>query len=324
MSMSHTILQPLSPSAKQVCVYGTSVCMHSQHGSGAVIVSSRKTGFVNFGVSRESGGAVRAPGNAGDKRVKRKRGNRSVVAVAARIERGYLKRTAGSTACVNNHGDSEEQEAMAVAIQQLNARLQQQETAVTVLAQERERLAQQVQSMASTPRQRVQAGVVDTRVIGKPDQFDGDPMKYADWSFKLRSYLGAVDQRYQEELTKTESSSTPRLNANLGSEESALSTQMYYILVMTTAGAALDKCHNAGVNEGFEAWRQFVMEWEPKLRTRYVGLLMNVLGYRFRDDIPTKLAAFERTVHDYENQSTKTVDDDIKIGVTMLGWRTCE
>ena len=182
---------------------------------------------------------------------------------------------------------------------------------MTILAQQRERLAQQVQSIASTPRQRVQAGVVDTRVIGKPDQFDGDPMKHADGSFKLRSYL--------EELTKTESSSTPRLNANLGSEESALSTQMYYILVMTTAGAALDKCHNASVNEGFEAWRQFVMEWEPKLRTRYVGLLMNVLGYRFRDDIPTKLAAFERTVHDNENQSTKTVDDDIKIGVTMLG-----
>ena len=55
---------------------------------------------------------------------------------------------------------------------------------------------------------------------------------------------------------------------------------MCYILVMTTAGAALKKCHNAGVNEGFGAWRQFVMEWEPKLRTRYVGLLMNVLVYR--------------------------------------------
>ena len=46
--------------------------MHSQHGSGALIVVSRKTGFVNFGVSRESGGAVTAPGNAGDKRVKEK------------------------------------------------------------------------------------------------------------------------------------------------------------------------------------------------------------------------------------------------------------
>ena len=37
------------------------------------------------------------------------------------------------------------------------------------------------------------------------------------------------------------------------------------------------------------------MEWEPKLRTMYVGLLKNVLVYRFRDDIPNRLAAFERT-----------------------------
>ena len=190
---------------------------------------------------------------------------------------------------------------MAAAIQQLNARLQQQETAETALTQERESLARQVQSLTGTPGQRVRARVVDTRVIGKPDQFDGDPMKYADWSFTSRSYLGAVDQQYQQELATTEASSTPRLNANLDGEKSALSTQMYYILVMTIAGASLDKCHNVDVNEGFDAWRQFVMEWEPKLRTRYVGLLMNVLGYRFRDDIPTKLAAFERTVHDYEN-----------------------
>ena len=37
-----------------------------------VIVSLRNTGFVNFGVTRASGGAVRAAGNAGDNRVKRK------------------------------------------------------------------------------------------------------------------------------------------------------------------------------------------------------------------------------------------------------------
>ena len=85
-------------------------------------------------------------------------------------------------------------------------------------------------------------------------------MKYADWSFKLRSYFEAVNQRYQQELTTTEASSTPRLSATLSSDGSALSTQLYYILLMTTAGAALDKCHNAGVNEGSEAWGQFVME----------------------------------------------------------------
>ena len=78
---------------------------------------------------------------------------------------------------------------MAAAIQQLNAHVQQQETAVTMLTSERESLARQVQSLTGTTGQRVRVGVVDTRLIGKPDQFDGDPMKYADWSFKVRSYL---------------------------------------------------------------------------------------------------------------------------------------
>eukprot|EP00959_Pyramimonas_sp_CCMP1952_P294361 6157045-Pyramimonas_sp.AAC.1 len=43
------------------------------------------------------------------------------------------------------------------------------------------------------------------------------------------------------------------------------------------------------------------------------------MSYRFRDDIPSALAAFERLVHDYESQSQKTVDDDTKIGVALLG-----
>ena len=175
---------------------------------------------------------------------------------------------------------------MAAAIQQLNARPKQKETTVTILTSERESLARQVQNLTATStstqcqRFGVRAGVVDSGVIGKPEQFDGDPMKYADWSFKMKSYLGAVDQRYQQELTTTEASPTPRLNATFDSEGSAFSTPMYYTLVMTKAGAALDKCHNDSVNEGFEAWRQFVMDWEPKLRKRFVGLLMNVLGYR--------------------------------------------
>ena len=60
-----------------------------------------------------------------------------------------------------------------------------------------------------------------------------------------------------------------------------------------------------------------MIEWLPKL----VGLTMNVLSYRFKDDMRTRLAVFERLVH--ESQSSETVDDDTKTGVTVLGWRTC-
>ena len=119
---------------------------------------------------------MRAPGSAGDKRVKRKRGCRSAAAVAARIERGYLKRTrtAGGTACVNNHVDSRGTEMMAAAIQQLNARLQQQETAVTILTQERERLARQVQRMTGTPDQCDGEIVPRSRGSAVPARVDDD------------------------------------------------------------------------------------------------------------------------------------------------------
>ena len=163
--------------------------MHSHHGGGAVIVSSRKTGFVNFGVSRESGGAVRAPRNAGDKRVKRKRGNRSVAAIAARIERGYLKRTAGCTACVNNHGDSRGTRSDG------SGHPAAERTSTTtrdgdVDTRTRKRKTRTASAEHGEHAKTARAGRSSRHTgVGKPNQFDGDPMKYADWSCKLRSYL---------------------------------------------------------------------------------------------------------------------------------------
>ena len=96
---------------------------------------------------------------------------------------------------------------MTMAVQQLYVQLQQlQETLATILQAARIELEEQVQNATSTTTHE-------------------EPMIRADRLFKLRSYLGAVDQRNELELTTTEESSTPRLNM-------ALNTQMYYILVM--------------------------------------------------------------------------------------------
>ena len=162
---------------------------------------------------------------------------------------------------------------MTMAIQQLNVRLQQfQETLATILQAARNELVEQVQNATSTTTHE-------------------EPMIRADRLFKLRSYLGAVDQRNKlEPVTTTEESSTPRLNR-------ALSTQMYYILVMMKT---LNRCRNASVSEDFAERRQFVREWEP----RFVGLLRNVLSCRRKDDIPTQL--------------TETVIDDIMTDVNVL------
>ena len=156
---------------------------------------------------------------------------------------------------------------MTVAIQQLYVRLQQfQETLATILQEARNELVAQVQNATSTTTHE-------------------EPMKRADRLFKLRSYLGAVDQRNELELTITEEASTPSLNR-------ALSMLMYYILVMMKT---LYRCRHADVNEEFTGRRQFVREWEP----RFVGLLRNVLSC----DIPAQLPLA------HESQSSETVID---------------
>ena len=132
-----------------------------------------------------------------------------------------------------------------------------------------------------------------------------EPMIRADRLFKLRSYLGAVDQRNELELTTTEESSTPRLNRTL-------STLMYYILVMMKT---LYRCRNASASEEFAGWRQFVREWEP----RFVGLLRNVLSCRRKDDMPTQL--FETVIDDIMTDVNVLRTEDGRV-VACLIWES--
>ena len=140
-----------------------------------------------------------APGDAGVKTVKRKRAMQSNSDCSqSSIKRGqplWIRElsTAGSTACQQTMSTPEEQ--MTMANQQLNVQLQQfLETLETILRTARIELEEQVQSATSTTTHK-------------------DPMIRADRLFKLRSYLGAVDQRNELELTITEEASTTRLDA---------------------------------------------------------------------------------------------------------------
>ena len=84
------------------------------------------------------------------------------------------------------------------------------------------------------------------------------------------------------------------------------------------------KCYNAGVTEGFESWRQFVLQWEPKLASRFVGLLMQLLTFQFEGDLSHKVSQFDRLIAAYETQAKKKVDDDIKVGVAIVGMRNAK
>ena len=172
---------------------------------------------------------------------------------------------------------------------------------------------------ALEPRQPAPANqLVDTRLIGKPQSYDGDPTKFPDWSFAMKSYMSALNPAYQA-LLNVEASQVPMRNASLDPENAALGTQLYYVLVMLCTGSALNKCYNAGPGEGYETWRLFVAQWAPKLASRFVGLLTQLMSFHFDGDLVYKIGLFERLCCDYESQSGKRVEDDTKVGVMLLG-----
>ncbi|CAK0856447.1 unnamed protein product, partial [Prorocentrum cordatum] len=144
---------------------------------------------------------------------------------------------------------------------------------------------------------------VDTRLIGKPELFYGERAKWSDWAFIFRAYLAAIDAK----------------NVDLDQPwKASLSSQLYYLMVMLFRSAAQDKMSTVSSGEGLEAWRQSVLDWDPKIRTRGVGLLIRILTATFSGDIPQSLDQFEHLIREYEQQSKKVCDEDLKIGLVVV------
>jgi hypothetical protein len=63
----------------------------------------------------------------------------------------------------------------------------------------------------------------------------------------------------------------------------------------------------------------FATKYKPKLKTKTVGTLMQVMSFKFAENVAARLDALERAIHDYEAQSKERVTDDTRIGIVMLG-----
>ena len=155
--------------AQKECTYKR---MHPRHGSGAVNVS-RNTGIetcclVERRTPREKAWSRELQETLVSSRSRRNeavdqwvRSSSDQAWVSTGVEQGGEHRVP----------TAKPEEQMAAAIQQLNVRLQQPGTIAPILQAERGDLTSQVQSATSTTTQKL-PGVVDTRVIGRPDEFD--------------------------------------------------------------------------------------------------------------------------------------------------------
>ena len=68
----------------------------------------------------------------------------------------------------------------------------------------------------------------------------------------------------------------------LDPDQQAIAKTLYFILVQTVGGRALQMLRAVPGHNGLEAWRQLVKDYEPKNPIRAVGLLPQIWSPTFR------------------------------------------
>ena len=219
--------------------------------------------------------------------------------------------------------------SMEVRLAALEERLRQTEEVLV-----EERLARQTEAAQQAMGSSILTGervltvqsLVDTKPIGRPSTFSGDidasgqpeDIPWSQWSFVFRSYHGAYDSVATRLLQQVEAKvEDPSVldNESMTEAERRLSVQLFYVLALTCKGKSLQVVRRVPEGVGFEAWKQLCREFEPRLPSRFQGMLQALLSPTRTDDPVQTIYQWESRVKVQEEQSGDEVSENIKLAV---------
>ena len=198
---------------------------------------------------------------------------------------------------------------------QLNAR----RGAERALVEAQTRITQLDQALQQGGRPGTAAGqVVDTRVFGRPDKWDGSEKAWSNWSFVMKAYAEAIDQALSADMTTAECSTDAMSNDTMTGETKARSVQLYFVLIMLCTGSALDRIANAPHGWGMEAWRMLFQAYSPKNNARLVVMMLEVLAFPLHtNDVVDSLETMERKIKEFERYANIEIPEFLKIGIVI-------
>ena len=94
---------------------------------------------------------------------------------------------------------------------------------------------------------------IDTKLLGRPDIFDGKEEKWPDWSMVFRAYAGILGEHITPGLSAAESGEVVLNSALPEPEKKESSKALFFTLVMLCRGEPLSIIENAGQSEGFHS-----------------------------------------------------------------------
>ena len=164
------------------------------------------------------------------------------------------------------------------------------------------------------------SSVVDTRSIGKPKDFSGEPKDWPGWEFAFLSYLNLVSPRMATLCQEAQALPNLLTFEDMDQEVEGMAQQLFHILVMMCQrGKPVAILMQAERGNGFAAFLSLKAEMEPRIGGRHATMLASLITPNWSGtDLERWRSAFmewEISIGRYEMQSKEIVSDSLRIAV---------
>ncbi|CAE7264821.1 unnamed protein product, partial [Symbiodinium sp. CCMP2456] len=181
--------------------------------------------------------------------------------------------------------------------------------------------AEQVAANATQQRRSEQlARLVQRPDIYKPETRDQETDQWVDWRFAFVSYLGVIDSKFVEELEWVEAqSSEEKLMEKMDSDTQMRSRELYAILLSFVRNRPAKMVRAVTRSNGYEAWRQLLVEMMPSSRQRQLALASQLTATRLdpKRPINEQVGRYEELIREYERVSGSKYSEDLRISTLV-------
>ena len=141
---------------------------------------------------------------------------------------------------------------MRAAIEALQQRLVQAEQELT-----HNRMAHAAGAAAGPETKNNHESLVDTRTIGKPQNFSGQHKDWPEWNFQFSAYMGAANPDAVDAMKWAATQEAEIAEKDVEDQGfKKHNRQLYLSLALLCRGSALVTIKNTAANNGLDAWRK--------------------------------------------------------------------
>ena len=159
-----------------------------------------------------------------------------------------------------------------------------------------------------------------------PGTWQEEKSGFNEFKQRMRIWLGALDERLvkvMDTVERNKKDDTPVAMSELTSEGKEASRKLHSILCSYTKGRPYRVVKHTQDENGMEAYRMLMKEYQPVNRARSLELFHNMLNYRFRKDkgIAENILEYEARIEQYEKSTGEKVQENLKVSTLIQGMR---